>query len=152
MIACCLLSLLLPVLWSIFKCASWVTMGVAPLAVLQWTTSAKTSSVWAEWHCHSGCAPIEPSETPLCRNTLLPVSIPCIAFHIPLEVQFGHCFSLFRSRISNEHSGIVGNCNHTSEWVHIVHPCIRIAMQWVMLQKSLLVFLLPGHKKQFFLD
>jgi len=41
--------------------------------------------------------------------------------------------------------GVVANCDHTSDWVHSVHACIGIAMQWVMLQKSLLAFLLPLH-------
>ena len=41
-----------------------------------------------------------------------------------------------------KHTGVVANCDHTSEWVHWVHACIGIAMQWVTLRKSLLAFLL----------
>jgi len=37
-------------------------------------------------------------------------------------------FSLCRSPIWNKHSGVVANCDHTSDWVHWVHACIRIAM------------------------
>ena len=45
----------------------------------------------------------------------------------------------------------MANCDHTSEWGHWVHACIGIAMQWVMLQKYLLVFLQPARKMQYFL-
>jgi hypothetical protein len=57
--------------------------------------------------------------------------------------------SLCQSPIVNEHSVVVANCDHTSVWVHIVHSCIIIAMQWVALRKSLLTFLLPAHTLQF---
>ena len=56
-------------------------------------------------------------------------------------------FSFCRSHIEHDHSGVVANCDHTSEWVHWVRPCIGIAMRWVTLWKSLLTFLLhyaPG--------
>jgi hypothetical protein len=66
--------------------------------------------------------------------------------HIALRSLF-HCFFLLcRSSILNEGSGVVANSDHTSEWVHWVRACIGIAMQWVMLRKSLLTFLLPGRK------
>jgi len=35
--ACCFVFFLLPVLWTIYKCASWVICLVAALAVLRWT-------------------------------------------------------------------------------------------------------------------
>jgi len=61
-----------------------------------------------------------------------------------------HCFFSFcRSSILNDHSGVVANCDYTSEWVHWVRACIGIAMGWVMLRKSLLTFLLPARKMQF---
>jgi hypothetical protein len=50
-------------------------------------------------------------------------------------------FSLCRSPIVDKHSGVVANCDHTSEWVHWVHACIGIAMQCVTQRKSLLTFL-----------
>jgi len=103
-------------------------------------TSAKDISVRAEWLRHSGRAPSEPSETPRWRITPRPASIPRVALHISLRSQFRSFFSLCRSPISNKHSGVVGNCDHTSEWVHWVHICIGIAMQWVTLRKSLLAF------------
>jgi hypothetical protein len=37
-------------------------------------------------------------------------------------------FSFCRPPTLNKHSGVVANCNHTSEWVHCVHACIGIAM------------------------
>ena len=62
---------------------------------------------------------------------------------------FNRVFSLCRSPILNEHSGILANCDHTSEWVYLVRPCIGIAMQWVKLRKSLLAFLPAARKMQF---
>jgi len=110
---------------------------------------AKNISVWAEWLSASVQAPSEPSETPRCWITLRPVAIPHVALQISLQMQFRYCFSLFWSQNVTEHSGVVANCDHTSEWVHWVHTSIGIAMQLVMLQKSLLVFLPPAHKIQF---
>jgi len=43
----------------------------------------------------------------------------------------------------------VATCDHTSEWVHLVHTCSRIAIRSVTQQKSLLALLLPVHKMQF---
>jgi len=61
-----------------------------------------------------------------------------------------HCFFSFcRSPILNDHSSVVANCDHTSEWIHGVCACIGIAMQWVTMPKSLFPFLLPASKMQF---
>jgi len=90
---------------------------------------SKNISVQAEWLRQSGHGPSEPSETPRWRITPRPASIPRVALHIALRWQYRSFFSLCRSPISNEHSGVVGNCDHTSEWVHGVHACIGIAMQ-----------------------
>jgi len=106
------------------------------------TASAKNISVRAEWLRQSGRAPSEPSETPRWRFTPYPASRPRVASHIALRSPFRHFFSLCRSPILNKHSGVVANCDHTSEWVHWVHTCNRIAMQWVTLWKSLLAFVL----------
>jgi len=92
------------------------------------STSAKNISVRAEWLRQSGRAPSEPSETPWWRITPRPASIPRVAFHIALRSPFCRFFSLCRSPILNKHSGVVANCDHTSEWVHWVHVCIGIAM------------------------
>jgi len=105
-------------------------------------TSAKNISVRAEWLRQSGRAPSEPSETPQWRMTQRPATIPRVALHIALRSPFRHFVSLCWSPISDIHSGVVANCDHTSEWVHWVHACIRIAMQWVTLRKSHLAFLL----------
>jgi len=102
----------------------------------------KNISVRAEWLRQSGCAPSEPSETPRWQITPRPASMPRVALHIALRSLFCCFFSLCRSPILNKQSGVVANCDHTSEWVHWVHPCIGIAMQWVTLRKSLLAFLL----------
>jgi len=91
-------------------------------------SSAKNISVWAVWLRQSGCALSEPSETPRWRITPRPASIPCVELHIALRSPFRHFFSLCWSPILNKHSGIVANCDHTSEWVHCVHACIGIAM------------------------
>jgi len=113
------------------------------------TSSAKNISVRAEWLRPSGRAPSEPSETSRWRVTPRPASIPRVALHIALRSLFHHCFLLCRSPIINERTGVVANCDHTSEWVHWVHACIGIAMRWVTLRKSLLAFLLPARKMQF---
>ena len=109
---------------------------VLPLAI----TSAKNISVRAEWLRQSGRTPSEPSETPWWRITPHTASRPRIPWHFALQMPFRRFFSLCRSPILNKHSGVVAN--YMSEWVHWVHPCIGIAMQWVTLRKSLLVFLL----------
>jgi hypothetical protein len=90
--------------------------------------SAKNISVWADWLRQSGRAPSEPSETPRWRITPRPASIPRVDLHIAFRSPFRHFFSLCRSLILNEHSGVVSNCDHTSEWVHCVHANIGIAM------------------------
>jgi len=105
-------------------------------------TSAKNISVRAEWLSQSGHAPSEPSETPQWRIIPRPASITRVTLHITLRSLFRPFFSLCRSPILNKHSGVVANCDHTSEWVHWVHACIGIAMQWVTLRQSLLSFLL----------
>jgi hypothetical protein len=91
-------------------------------------TSAKNISIWADWLRQSGRAPSEPSETPRWRISPRPESIPRVELHIALRSPFRRFFSLCRSPILNTHSGVVANCDHTSEWVHCVHACIRIAM------------------------
>jgi len=105
-------------------------------------SSAKNISVRVEWLRQSGHVPSEPSETPRWRITPRPASIPCVTLHITLRSLFRRFVSLCRSPVVNKHSGVVGNCDHMSEWVHWVHACIGIAMQWVMLRQSLLPFLL----------
>ena len=109
----------------------------------------KNVSVRAEWLCRSGSAPSAPSEIPRWRITPRPASIQRVAFHIALWSLFHRFFSFSQSPILNNHSGLVANCDHTSEWVHWVRACIGIAMRWVTLRKSLLAFLLPAHKIQF---
>jgi hypothetical protein len=69
-------------------------------------------------------------------------SIPCVALHIALWSPFLPFFLLCQSSILNTHSGVVANCDHRLEWVHWIHACIGIAMQWVPLRKSLHTFLL----------
>ena len=92
------------------------------------TTSAKNISVRAGRLRQSGRAPSEPSETPRWRITPHPVSIPRVALHIALQSLFHRFFSLCRSPILNQHSGVGANCDHTLEWVHWVHACIWNAM------------------------
>jgi hypothetical protein len=91
-------------------------------------SSAKNISVRVEWLRQTGRAPSEPSETPWWRVTPLPASIPRLALHIALQSLFHRFFLLCRSPILNERSGVVANCDHTSEWVHWVRACIGIAM------------------------
>jgi len=85
-------------------------------------------SVRAEWLRQSGRAPSEPSETPRWWITLRPASIPRVALHIALPSPFRRFYLLCQSPISNKHSGVVANCDHTLEWVHWVHVCIAIAI------------------------
>jgi len=113
------------------------------------STSAKIISVRVEWLHQSGRAASEPSETPRRRITPRPATKPRVALHIALRSLFHFFILLCRSPILNERSGIVANCDHTSEWAHSVRACIGIAMRWVMLRKSLLTFLLPVRKMQF---
>jgi len=91
-------------------------------------TSAKNISVWADWLRQSGRALSELLETPRWWITPRTASIPRVELHIALRSLFLLFFSLCRSPILNKHSGVVANCDHTSEWVHCVHACIRIAM------------------------
>jgi len=110
--------------------------------IMRYDTSAKTIAVRAGWLRHSGRPPPELSETPQWRIAPRPALIPCGVLRIALQSLFHHFFSLRRSPVLNKHSGVVANCDHTSKWVHWVHSCIRIAMHWVTLGKSLLAFLL----------
>jgi len=104
--------------------------------------SAKNISVRAEWLRQSGRAPSEPWETPRWRITPRLASIPGVASHIALWLPIQCFFLLYRSPILKQHSGVVANCDHMSEWVDWVHACVGIATQWVTRQKSLLAFLL----------
>jgi len=64
-----------------------------------------------------------------------------------------HCvFSLCRSPILNKHSWVLANCDHMLELVHWVNSWIGIALWWVMLRQSLLMFLLLVPKMQFSVD
>ena len=103
-------------------------------------SSAKHNSVRAEWLRGSGRAPSEPSETPQWRITAHLASIQRVAFHIAPWSLFRRFFLLWRSPMLNDHSRVMANCDHTSEWVHWVRTCIGIAMRWVTLQKSLVPF------------
>jgi len=120
------------------RCTCAHSIGVVWRSIC--TSSAKNISIRAEWLPQSGCAPSEPSETPRWRITPRPASIPHVTLHITLRSLFRRFFSLCRSPILIKHSGVVANCDHTSEWVHWVHACIGIAMQWVTLRQSLLAF------------
>jgi len=63
-----------------------------------------------------------------------------VTYHLPIaDLPFLLALSV---PSSNQNSGVVANCDHTSDWVHWVHACIGIAMPWVTLRKSLLMFLL----------
>ena len=55
--------------------------------------------------------------------------MPRFALHIALRSLFRNFFSLWRSPNLNKHSGVVANCDHTSECIHWVHASIGIAMQ-----------------------
>jgi len=133
----------------------WTVLEL-PLQVSWWPaqpirqqSSAKKISIWAEWLCQSWHCPSEPSETSRWRHTPGPVHIQWVTLHIALTSRF-YCFLwLCRSPTVHEHSGVVANCDHTSEWVHWVCAWIGIAMRWVTLRKPHLVFLLPALKIQF---
>jgi len=112
-------------------------------------TSAKKNLIRAEWLRQGGRAPSEPSETPRWRIAPRPVSIQPVALYIALRSLFHCLFAFCRSPIVNDHSRVVANCDNTSKWVHWVRACIGIAMQWVTLRISLLVFLLPARKIHF---
>jgi len=65
----------------------------------------------------------------------------CVACHPPIAV------SPFLLALSvcllNKRSGVVANCDRTSERGHWVRAWIGIGMRWVMLRKPRLPFLLP---------
>jgi len=113
------------------------------------TTSAKNIWIQVKWLRQSGCALSKPSETLRWRNTPHPASIPLIALHLALRLQFHHLFSLSQVPIFSEHSGIMAICDNTLEWVHWVRTAIGNALRCVTLRKSLLTFLLPVRKVQF---
>jgi hypothetical protein len=123
-----------------------------PLSIIDrnWAApSRKKYSVRAEWLRQSGRTQSEPSETPGWRITPAPASIQRVALYIALRSLFHCLFAFCRSPILNDHSGVVANCDNTSEWVHWVRACIGIAMRWVTLRISLVAFLLPARKMQF---
>jgi len=101
-------------------------MDINPEDETSYTTqsSANKISVWAEWLRQSGRTPSEPSETPRWRITPRPASRPRVASHIALRSPFRRFFSLCRTPILIKHSGVVVNCDHTSEWVHWVRKSL----------------------------
>ena len=109
----------------------------------------QNGSVRVDVLCQSGGASSELSETPRWRITLRPAWIQRIVLYITLQSLF-HCLFMFCwSPILNDHSGVVANCDSTSEWVPWVRACIGIEMRWVMLRIYLLTFSLPARKMQF---
>jgi hypothetical protein len=89
--------------------------------------SGQNSYVRAGGLRQRGHASSEPSETPWWWITLRLAAIPHIALHIALQLLFHRVFSLHRSPILHEHSGVVANCDHTQEWVNLVCSSIGIA-------------------------
>lgn len=112
-------------------------------------SSATKNSVCKECLRESGLGPSVPTETFWWWLAPGLAFITRIMLHTALPLLFHRFFSLSRSPISNEQSGVVANSKHTLEWVHGVHACIRIAMGWVILRKPLLTFLLPALKMQY---
>jgi len=76
------------------------------------------NSVRARCLRHSGHALSVPSETSQWPVSPHLHSIQSVAFHIALQWQLYHFFSLCSSSILNEHSGIVANWDSISEWVY----------------------------------
>jgi hypothetical protein len=113
------------------------------------TASVKNISVRAEWLNQCGRHRPKPAEAPRWRITPCLASIMCVRLHIPFQSLFHRFFLLCWSPIVNERSSVVANFNHTSDWLHWVRACIRIATRWVTLPKSLLAFLLPSRNMQF---
>jgi hypothetical protein len=72
-----------------------------------------------------------------------------VVYRHPIVVALSLC--ILWSPILNDHSGVVANCDNMSEWVDWVRGCIGITMCRVTLRISLLAFLLPARKMQFFL-
>jgi len=68
-------------------------------------------------------------DTPVADYSTPGVNATRVALHIALRSLFRRFFSLCRSPNLNKHSGVVANCDHTSECVHWVHACIGITMQ-----------------------
>jgi hypothetical protein len=68
-------------------------------------------------------------DTPVADYSTPGVNATRVALHIALRSLFRWFFSLCRSPNLNKHSGVVANCDHTSECVHRVHASIGIAMQ-----------------------
>jgi hypothetical protein len=80
-----------------------------------------------------------------------PYSIQFDTLHITLQSQFFNFFKFSLSPDSNDYSGVVANCNHTTQPVHSVHASIWIAMRWVMMRKFILTFLVLLRKLQYIL-
>ena len=68
-------------------------------------------------------------DTPVADYSTPGVNAARVALHIALRSLFHRFFSLCRDPNLNKHSGVVANCDHTSECIHWVHACIGIAMQ-----------------------
>jgi hypothetical protein len=87
--------------------------------------------------CRGGMAPSEwmrsvraVRETPVADYSMPGVNATRVTLHIALRSLFLRFFSLCRSPNLIKHSGVVVNCDHTSECVHWVHASIGIAMQY----------------------
>jgi len=130
----------------------WVLIGVWTndiYSLLEYTPSVTCISVRAEWLRQSGRAQSVKLHAPWWRITPCPASIPWFTLHFNFRSQFCCLSLLCWSLIVNKHSGVMANCDDTSEWVHWILAGIRIAMRWVMLLKSLLTFLLSVRKMPF---
>jgi len=88
------------------RCRSWIMVSLDTCCAS--SSSAKNYSVRAEWLHQSGRGLSELSETRRWRLIPRRASIPCVVLHIALPLLFHRFFSLCRSPISNEHSGIDG--------------------------------------------
>jgi hypothetical protein len=75
-------------------------------------------SIWADKLCRSARAPSEPLETLRWHITPHSVAIQRVALHSTRWLLFHRVFSSGRPSISNDHFGVVANCDHTLECVH----------------------------------
>jgi len=128
-----------------WSCVRWI----AQHWIQHMPSSVKKNSVQTERHCRSVCPPADLSETHWWRITPHLASVQHVGLHSALWSLLHRFFVVWLSPSSNDHSGVVANCDHMSECGHLLCACIGIEMRWVTQWKSLLGFLLSAHEVQF---
>jgi hypothetical protein len=132
--------------------AWWCVQWICQYHIQRTMSSVKKKSLRPQGLCQSVCARADLSETYRWRSMQHLAPVKHVALHSALWSLL-HLFILVsQSPSSNDHSGVVANCDHRSECVHWVCTFIGIEMRWVTQWKSLFWFVLPACEMQFSLS